>query len=280
MNKPSTSEFIQMCQNASSSAEAMQIANLVYGMDASTSKNALSSAIKPSWTMFYELLKMENKFGIPHAGTALVAVDLCSVLVGKCFVSKKNGNSGDNRGGFDDFTSSLYIALRDGIIDKYDENINDNFLAFLYPEMRTVCNEVFKEELPNYLKQVKGLSVTSLDKLMSSEDSVFDPVDRTSDVEGTAIRREEQRKVAAIRLCDAELDAIEERIAKSSKKIIDKKEMSADEASEYRTRKVALAVKKASLSKAIIMSKICGGVKNFSNEMSEAFEAFSADYKG
>lgn len=277
MEKPSTEDFAMMCGRCMTEAEALSLSRLVENTDATSTRAALSSAIPPTWSMFYELLKMEKKFGIPHTGTAIVCVDLCTVLIGKYFVSKKNGNTGNNRADMDDFAMALYEAMISGTIDKYDPNVNDNFLAFISPEMRTVCNEVFEEEIPRYLEITRGLSITSLDKLMEAEDSVFDPEDKTQNVELSVVRSEEKESLKLVSLSDVE----KENLSKDSEKKIPLpkrvKNLTAEEEAAYRAKKVAEAIQKSQIKKAIIMSKIGGGVQNFRSEMSAAFSMFESE---
>jgi hypothetical protein len=237
--KFTTEEYVTEVKNCDSMAFAQMLMDYIFSEDSGSEKGPFTPKIPTSWSMFYALKNLEDKFNLPHKSSAYVAVDLMMPKMQSVWASKKVPTS---RCDFKEYVTEIYMDLL-SYIDKWNPDINDNFLAFALSELSTVANRVGAPEINKYLQTTRGYTSCSLEGLSEVSEGGFEVPDKDTDVEEYVISKIDYEKNSLAHMI----------IKKESDEITGSMEEVKD---------------------AIIAEKLFGGIKNIDKEMFSALEEF------
>lgn len=240
MKKFTTDEYVKELRNCNSESYAEILGQALMSDNSSSTKGAYSPSIPVTWSMFYALVDLENRFGLPHTTSAYAAIDLITPKIASTWTSKK---ATMNRAEIDDYLEDLYFDLVTNYIDKWDPKKNNNFLAFIIPELSTTANVTAAPEINPYLQKKKGYSSLSLDGLNDSTEGGFEAEDPNSRVDEDAMRNIECEK----------LGLMGKIIKDDGKKITGSKE---------------------EVKKAILADKLLGGIRSLEEDVIDALNEF------
>lgn len=187
-------ELIAKIQQVKNVEDARLLISFVYPLDASSTDDFYSSSSIQdlSWNSFYAIVDLEEQYELGHFSSAYVATSLVLPKISKMYVSISRNCSQDKG----DFCSKVFMNICDNIIPKWDKNKNDNFFAFLQPNLRTSYNEMLEgEDGPSkYLQTTKGLSVTSIEGMNEHLESGFEAKDSSESVEDIVLLKIQREK--------------------------------------------------------------------------------------
>ncbi len=236
-------EFLKKIQNCESYAEAQMLSGLIFSSDSSTTDKTFKPSIPVDWKIFYDLIDMENRFGLSHWGSAYAFMHIGMPRIQAVWNNKDTEMSSSD---IDDYKQQLFYDLP-GYIDKWDRDRNDNFLAFINNELSTTANKVAKPEINDYIRKTRGYSMSSLDQLREATENSngYDPEDPNVNVEESAIDLYESR----------------------GKSLLNNMITIEDEDN-------VITGSKTQSKNAIFAQKLLGGISGFENDMIDAVEEF------
>lgn len=179
-------EFIEKSKTIKDAEEARLLLSEVYPKSVkSTDDFYTTSGIDDlGWDSFYVVRDIEDEFHLGNFASSYIATNLSFPKISKMYASIA-ANCGQDKG---DFCSKVLENISTTVIPKWDKSKNDNFFAYLLPNLRTAYNEMLEgDDGPSkYYKEKKGLSLTSIEamnensevgfEIQSTEESVEDQV--------------------------------------------------------------------------------------------------------
>jgi hypothetical protein len=189
-------DFIQKLANAKSAEDVRIVLGFVYPTDCSTGDAFYkSSGIEDlNWATFYAVREAEEKYDLGCFASAYIATSLAYPKIGKIYGEMANTCIS----GKDDFGSRVFELLTNDLIPKWDKNKNDNFFAYLQPNLQTVRNAIRNEDrgISDYMVRTRGTSVTSMEYIREKSESGWDLPDQDQNVEEDVMRIiERERKL-------------------------------------------------------------------------------------
>lgn len=180
------SEFLEKAKAIKNIEEARLLLSVTYPTSVkSTDDFYTTSGVEDlGWDTFYVVREIEEKFVLGNFASSYIATSLAFPKISKMYASIA-ANCGQDKG---DFCSKVLENISSNVIPKWDKSKNDNFFAYLLPNLRTTYNEMLEgDDGPSkYYKEKKGLSLTSIEamnensevgfEVQSGEDSVEDQV--------------------------------------------------------------------------------------------------------
>ena len=179
MTKIPADRFLSELNEADTQFRVSQVLEKVYSFEASSTGQAFKSNVENSWDVFYKMKEKEDELHMEHGASAYYVMDLISPKLHKLWLSKETMGI-KKWSEYGDFLTAVWCQInsklnlkenKKGKIEGWDKDKNDNFLAYIIPEIRTVLNEVTETEISKHLANSREISLTSLDALMDNEDS-------------------------------------------------------------------------------------------------------------
>lgn len=187
-------EFLEKLDNVTNQSQADKVLHLAYPTDNMSSDNFFhSSGIRNlSWKSFYKVKEIEDKFQMGYYVSAYLATALAYPKISQHYTDIAPNCHQEKS----DFCSRVYLMTMCKLIPEWDIEKNDNFLAYMLPNLRTVKNEIFGEDNgpSQYLRKKKGLSTVSMDALKEKSETGWDTPDREKNTEEAAIASIEMDK--------------------------------------------------------------------------------------
>lgn len=139
------------------------------------------------WDSFYAVREVEEKFNLGNFASSYIATNLAFPKISKMYASIA-ANCGQDKG---DFCSKVLENISTTVIPKWDKSKNDNFFAYLLPNLRTAYNEMLEgDDGPSkYYKEKKGLSLTSIEAMNENSEVGFEIVSNDESVEDQVIEK-------------------------------------------------------------------------------------------
>ena len=190
-----TEKFIENVKRCTNEEDARLAISGAYPTSFGTSDSFYhSSGIADlGWDAFYAVRDVEEKFHLGCCVSAYIATCLAYPRIGKLYSEMANNCTSSK----EDFCSKVFELLMTDIIPKWDKTINNNFWAYLQPNLLTVRNEIRNEDrgISDYIVKTRGLSVTSMEYLKEkSENSSWELPDYEQDVEEKVLYNIEQER--------------------------------------------------------------------------------------
>ena len=189
----SSVEFMQSLLDADTTSEAKDLLATVYSGNSETTATAFTSQVESKWDVFYAMLATENKFSLEHNASAYHVIGLIEPKL-KGVWAKRDALPLKKWSSYDDFKVDVFIMIHEKlspVVNKkgntvgFDMEKNDNFLAYISPELNTVLNEITDQEISKHLAKVHGLSLHSLEGLTEDERNPIQVRDHCTNVEET-----------------------------------------------------------------------------------------------
>ncbi len=189
--------FMGRLFSAKTQSEAKAVFDSVFSMDASTVTSSFKSPVECSWEIFYPMVEKENEFKLDHKASAYYVMNLLEPKL-KVMWNKKDILPIKKWSEYGDFLTDvwgqIYTKLtpklnKKGKIEGWDKSTNDNFLAYILPEIRTILNEVTETEVSKYIADTYDISVGSLDALIDNSENPLQVHDRTINVEEHVVNK-------------------------------------------------------------------------------------------
>lgn len=190
-------EFLLRVQAVESEAEALEVTALIYPDSADSSEVFYrASAIKNmDWQSFYAVREMEEKFHIGAFSSAYIAVVLSFPKI-SYYYSQIAPYTNQEKG---DFCGRVLDMTVTKLIPEWDKEKNDNFFAYMMPNLLTVRNAMRAEDggPSSYLKAQKGMSLVSIEGMKEKSDASanWDTPDMDKNTEEEVIQRLKQGKM-------------------------------------------------------------------------------------
>jgi len=246
MKTYTTEEFLDAVLSCKDRATASILSDRFAPKDSSTYESSYTPAVEPSWELFYALICMEEKFGLYHSASTFAVMDLLKPRISLVWSKKEKLPTAD----IEDFLQNLFLFISTTGIDKWDSKINDNFYAFINPELQTVVNETVVPEINKYLKQTRGITSVSSDELNEKLEGGFDAVDENTSVEDQALRNVERKNLSVLG-----------------------KAITIEDTPDEKTGKITISTKsKKQIKNAIIAEGLFEGVTSMSDDTRDVFE--------
>lgn len=188
-------EFIEKSKTIKDAEEARLLLSEVYPKSIkSTDDFYTTSGIDDlGWDSFYVVREIEDELHLGNFASSYVATNLSFPRISKMYASIA-ANCRQDKG---DFCSKVLENISINIIPKWDKSKNDNFFAYLLPNLRTTYNEMIEgDDGPSkYYKKKKGLSLTSIEAMNEKSEVGFEVQSTEKSVEDQVIdkiRREDR----------------------------------------------------------------------------------------
>lgn len=180
-------EFLAAIDMAATSEDAIAVLNFAVSHDTSNAEKFYKPNIEDvTWKSFYAARELEEKFELSDFVSAYLATSLAKPKI-KSFYSEISGNVNQD---LDDFFSRTMVMIGEKLIPAWDKQKNDNFFAYLQPNLRTIRNELLSEDggPSKYLKETKGFSSVSMEYLKEKTESGWDAMDHETNTEEAAFK--------------------------------------------------------------------------------------------
>lgn len=186
--------FLEKLSQIRNEEHAEHVLHLAYPTDNMSSDNFFhSSGIRDlSWESFYAVREIEEKYDLSCYVSAYLATTLAYPKISS-YYAEMAANCHQEKS---DFCSRVYLMTMCKLIPEWDKSKNDNFLAYMLPNLRTVRNEIFAEDNgpSQYLRKKKGLSTVSMDALKEKSETGWDTADKEQNTEEAALANIEMDK--------------------------------------------------------------------------------------
>lgn len=191
-------QFLKEIHLCKTQLEAERIVNQIYVLANTTSEGFFKLPFPINWDVFYELLNLEQKYHLSNFGSAYVAVAFVKPKLSLNWSKRTNIKKWSD---FEDYCNEVYYHIAENVIPSWNKNINDNFLAYLTPELLTILNETAKPEVSQYIQKTYGRTVGSIDAISQELGHEFDVEDKNISTEKDVLNRiekEEKKDLIAI----------------------------------------------------------------------------------
>ena len=197
----SASEVIDALNDADTAFKAQEALHRLYGDSSEDADKAFTSPVELDWNLFYKAVEKEKEFHLEHDASAYYAINLVETKLKHMWSTKDQGPKKWSE--YDDFRTAVWAMIRQKLspsVNKkgktvgWDPSINDNFLAFIIPEIRTVLNEITRSDISKYMSTKNGWSIGSLEEMMEDEDNPLQVAGKTVDVEDAVLEQMEHDK--------------------------------------------------------------------------------------
>lgn len=182
-------EFLERLKTIKNPEEANLLLFEVYPKSVkSTDDFYTTSGVKDlGWDSFYAVRDVEDKFGLGNFASSYIATNLAFPKISKMYASIA-ANCGQDKG---DFCSKVLENISTNVIPKWDKSKNDNFFAYLLPNLRTTYNEMLEgDDGPSkYYQKKKGLSLTSIEAMNENSEVGFEVQSSDESVEDQVIEK-------------------------------------------------------------------------------------------
>lgn len=243
-----TEHYLKQIELCKTQLEAERISNQIYSLANTTSEGFFKAPFALTWEVFYKLLELEKIYNLSNFASAYIAVVLTKPKLSANWLKRTNVKKWSD---FEDYCNEIYYHIAQVVIPKWDKERNDNFLAFLTPELLTILNETAKPEVSKYIQKTYGRSVNSIDAISQELGHELDVEDKTFSTERTVLKAIEN----------------EEKFYYQSLMFKNKRKTSADDFS------------KDDIKRALIMSQIFGGLEKDLNLVKRVYSALEEKEK-
>ena len=186
-----TENYLKQIELCKTQLEAERISNQIYVLANTTSEGFFKAPFTLTWEIFYKLLELENVYHLSNFASAYVAVVLIKPKLSANWLKRANVKKWSD---FDDYCNEIYYHIAQNVIPKWDKEINDNFLAYLTPELLTILNETAKPEVSKYIQKKYGRTVNSIDAISQELGHEFDVEDKHFSTEKTVLKTIEKEE--------------------------------------------------------------------------------------
>ena len=130
---------------ADSGYKVKKVIEAVYSQDCTDSDSAFACPVSLDWKLFYRIVERENEFHLDHDAAAYYCTNLVETKLKHmwaCRSQKVNQIWAE----YEDFRTAVFMMIKaqlnpevnkKGKVVGWDKSVNDNFLAYLIPQIMT-----------------------------------------------------------------------------------------------------------------------------------------------